>query len=82
MPILSAAQASFAVRWETMDTMVCSVFSGAKSEVCASVDRLRALLDLEICGDICSFVADFIPVSGAAVVVVVVVVVVGSVVGG
>lgn len=77
VPILSAAQASFAVRWETMDTMVCSIFSGAKSEVCASVDRLRAPLDLEICGDICSFVADFIPVSGAAVVVVV-----GSVVGG
>ncbi len=78
MPILSAAQASFAVRWDTMDTMVCSVFSGAKSEVCASVDRLRAPVNLEICAVICSLI---IPVSGA-VVVVVVVVVVGSVVGG
>lgn len=46
MPILSAAQASFAVRWETMDTMVCSDFSGEKSDVCASVDRLP--VDLEM----------------------------------
>lgn len=84
MPILSAAKASFAVRWETMDTMVCSIFSGAKSDVCASTDLLRAPVSLEIGADICSFVAEMTPVSGASVVlvVVVVVVVVGSVVGG
>lgn len=80
MPILSAAKASFAVRWETMDTMVCSIFSGAKSDVCASTDLLRAPDSLEIGADICSFVAEMTPVSGALVVLVVVVV--GSVVGG
>lgn len=79
MPILSAAQASFAVRCETMDTMVCSIFSGAKSDVCASMDLLRALLNLETGAVICSLLAEMIPVSGA---VVVVVVVVGSVVRG
>lgn len=72
MPILSAAQASFAVRWETMDTMVCSIFSGAKSDVCASMDRLRALANLEIGAVICCLVAEMISV----------VVVVASVVGG
>lgn len=81
MPILSAAQASFAVRWETMDTMVCSIFSGAKRDVCASVDLLRALVNLKIGAVICSLMAEIIPVS-VLVVVVVVVVVVGSVVGG
>lgn len=83
MPMLSAAQASFAVRWDTMDTMdtmVCSAFSGAKSDVCASVDLLRAPVNLETGAVICSLEAEIIPVSGAAVVVAVVVV--GSVVGG
>lgn len=80
MPILSATHASFAVRWDTMDTMVCSIFSGAKSDVCASTDLFCAPVNLEIGADICSFVAKIIPVSGA--VVVLAVVVVGSVVGG
>ena len=80
MPILSAVQASLAERWDTMDTMVCSIFSGAKSDVCASVDLLR--VNLELGADICSFVAEIIPVSEAVVVLVVVVVVVGAVVGG
>lgn len=79
MPILSAAQASFAERWETMVTMVCNIFSGAKSDVCASVDLLWAPLPLEIGADPFAFLVEFIPVSGA---VVVLVVVVGSVVGG
>lgn len=52
--MLSAAQASFAVRWETMDTMVCSIFSGAKSDVWASMDRLRAPDNLEMGANICS----------------------------
>lgn len=77
MSVLSAAQASFAVRWETMDTMVCSIFSGAKSDVCASVDLLRAPVNLEIGAVTCSFLAEFIPRSGAAAAVVV-----GSVLGG
>lgn len=80
MPTLSAAQASFAVRWETIDTMVCSIFSGAKSDVCASADLLRVPVNLEVGADICSFVSEITPVSGA--VVVLVVAVVGSVVGG
>lgn len=63
MPILSAAKASFAVRWETMDTMVCSIFSGVKSDVCASVDLLRAPVDLELGAVICSLVAEIIPVA-------------------
>lgn len=79
MPILSADQASFAERWETIDTKVCSAFSGAKSDVCASVDLLRAPVNLEIGGVICSLEAEMTPVREA---VVVVVVVVGSVVGG
>lgn len=38
--IWSADQASFAVRWETMETiMVCSIFSGGNTDVCASADR-------------------------------------------
>lgn len=88
MPILSAAQASFVERWETMDTMVCSIFSGANRDVCASVDLLRAPVNLKIGPVICSLVAVIIPVSTAAaaevvvVVVVVMMVVVGSVVGG
>lgn len=81
MPILSAAHASLAVRWETMDTMVCSIFSGVKSDVCASIDRLRVPVNLEIC----SLADAIIPASGpvvvAVVVVVVMVVVVGSVGG-
>lgn len=77
--MLSAAQASFAERSETMETMVCSIFSGAKSDVCASVDLLWAPLTLEIGADTCSFMAEFIPASGA---VVVLAVVAGSVVGG
>lgn len=64
MPIVSAAQASLAVRWETMDTMVCSLFSAEKSEACASVDLLLAPLNREIGAVNCSFVAMIIPVSG------------------
>lgn len=68
-----------------MDTMVCSIFSGANRDVCASVDLLRAPVNLKTDAVICSLVAVIIPVStaaAAAVVVVVVMVVVGSVVGG
>lgn len=72
--MLSAAQASFAVRWETMDTMVCSIFSGAKSDVCASMDRLRVPVNLELGAVICSLTAETI--------LVVVAVVSGSTVGG
>lgn len=82
MPVLSAAQASFAERWETMETMVCSIFSGVKSDVCASVDRLRAPVNLETGAVVCSLVSEIIPVSGVAVVVVVVVLVIGSAAGG
>lgn len=84
MPVLSADQASFAERCETIDTMVCSAFSGPKSDVCASVDLLRAPVNLYTGSVICSLVAEMIPVRGeeVEVVVVVVVVVVGSVVGG
>lgn len=84
VPILSAAQASFVERWETMDTMVCSIFSGANRDVCASVDLLRAPVNLKTGAVICSLVSVINPVSTEAVVVVVaaVVVVVGSVVGG
>lgn len=80
MPILSAAQASFAVRWETMDTMVCSIFAGEKSDVCASMDRLRAPITLDIGAMICSLVSEIIPVSRMEVAPVLVVVV-GFVVG-
>lgn len=72
--MLSAAQASLAVRWETMDTMVCSIFSGAKSDVCASMDRLRAPVNLEIGAVVCSLTAGAI--------LVVVAVVAGFTVGG
>lgn len=74
MSVLSAAQASFAVRCETMDTMVCSIFSGAKSDVCASMDRLCVPVNLDTGPVICSLIAEMIRV--------VVEVVVGSVVGG
>ena len=57
--------------------MVCSILSGAKRDVCTSVDLLRAPLNLKIGAVICSLVAEIIPVSVA-----VAVVVVGSVVGG
>lgn len=73
MSMLSAAQASFAVRWETMDTMVCSIFSGAKNDACASVDLLRVPVNLEICADDSSSLLEIIPLPRP---------VVGSVVGG
>lgn len=64
MSILSAAQASLAVRWETMDTKVCSIFSGVKRDVRASADRLRTPVSLE--NDVvCSLVYGIIPTSGA-----------------
>lgn len=78
MSMLSAAQASLAERWETMDTMVCSIFSGANSDACASVDLLCVPLSRET--GTCSLLAAFIPVSGALVEVLVVLV--GSVIGG
>lgn len=78
MSMLSAAQASLAERWETMDTMVCSIFSGANSDACASVDLLWVPLSRET--GTCSLLAAFIPVSGALVEVLVVLV--GSVSGG
>lgn len=64
MPILSAAQASLAVRWETMDTMVCSIFSGAKSDACESAARLRTPVRLENGPVVCSLVSGIIPASG------------------
>lgn len=65
MPILSAAQASLAVRWETMDTKVCSIFSGVKRDVRASADRLRTPVSLENGVVVCSLVYGIIPTSGA-----------------
>lgn len=48
-PVLYAAKASLAERWETIgDTMVCSAFSGAKRVLCASVDRFWRLVPEEI----------------------------------
>lgn len=70
MSVLSAAQASFADRWETIETIVCSIFSGVKSDVCASVDRLRVPVNLATGAAICSLVAEIIPVSWVVVVVV------------
>lgn len=67
MSMLSADQASFAVRWETMDTMVCSIFSGAKS-VCASVDLLRGPLSPDIGAVSCSLMAEMSVSEAAAVV--------------
>lgn len=48
MSMLSAGHASFVVRWETIDTMVCNILSGVKTDVCASIDLLLALDVLEL----------------------------------
>lgn len=49
-----------------METTDCSIFSGANSDVCASVDLFWA--PLEVGSDACSFLAEFIlaasPVAG------------------
>lgn len=70
--MLSADQASFAVRWESMETMVCSIFSGVKTDVCASVDLLLGTDILEICAVNCSLEIEVISVLVLA----------GSVIGG
>lgn len=63
MSMLSAAQASLLVRWETMDTMVCSIFSGASSDARDSTDLLWVPLPRE--SHTCSPSAAFIPESAA-----------------
>lgn len=56
-----------------METMVCNILSGGKTDVCASVDLLLVELDiLELNAVICSLVVDIKATLG----------VVGSVVGG
>lgn len=63
MSTLSAAQASLLVRWETMDTMVCSIFSGASSDARDSTDLLWVPLPRE--SHTCSPSAALIPESAA-----------------